>query len=56
MSTFLFTPPPNCYRAEGIVKEKTEPRPGALELKLAPTWLDPIRKFISKPGEVSHAR
>ena len=32
------------------------PRPGALELKLAPTWLDPIRKFISKPAEVSHAR
>ncbi len=31
------------------------PRPGALELKLAPVWLDPIRKLSAKKAEVSHA-
>lgn len=31
------------------------PRPGALELKLAPTWLDWIRKPSAKRAEVSHA-
>ncbi|MBI4789764.1 MAG: 4Fe-4S binding protein [Chloroflexi bacterium] len=32
------------------------PRPGALELKLAPTWFDGIRKILTKQAEVSHAR
>ncbi len=31
------------------------PCPGALELRLAPTWLDGIRKLVSKKAEVSHA-
>jgi NapH/MauN family ferredoxin-type protein len=32
------------------------PRPGALEVKLAPVWLDPVRKLFVKRTEVSHAR
>ncbi len=32
------------------------PRPGALEVKLAPTWLDPVRKLFAGKAEASHAR
>lgn len=32
------------------------PRPGALEVKIAPTWLDPIGKWLPKKVEVTHAR
>ncbi len=32
------------------------PRPGALELKVAPTWLDGIRKLLPKKAEVARAR
>lgn len=32
------------------------PRPGALEVKLAPAWLDPFHKLFARKTEVSHAR
>lgn len=38
---------PNCIGCLACVEAC--PRPGALEVKLAPTWLDPIRKLFRRP-------